>query len=61
MEIVAQDLGDIYPRKVMYYPETGRMRVKRLRTLHNNTLYEREKAYQHELEVQPDSGDIELF
>lgn len=61
LDIVVQDLGDIYPRKVMYFPATGRLRVKRLRSLHNETLIQREQAYQRELEVQPDSGGVELF
>jgi chemotaxis protein CheD len=61
LSILSQDLGDVYPRKVMYFPDSGRLRVKRLRSLHNETLLEREKSYQHELEVQPDSGGVELF
>lgn len=61
LDIVVQDLGDIYPRKVMYFPATGRLRVKRLRSLHNETLIQREQAYQSELDVQPDSGGVELF
>ena len=61
LEAISEDLGDIYPRKVLYYPATGRLRIKRLRTLHNETLIQREQAYQHELEEQPDSGGVELF
>ncbi|NOQ81565.1 MAG: chemoreceptor glutamine deamidase CheD [Methylophaga sp.] len=61
IDVSAQDLGKNYPRKVLYYPETGRMRVKKLQPLHNDTLLQREQAYQHELDVQPDSGGIELF
>jgi len=61
LDVMVQDLGDIYPRKVMYYPATGRLRVKRLRSMHNETLIQREQEYQHELDVQPDSGGIELF
>jgi len=61
LDVIVQDLGDIYPRKVIYYPATGRLRVKKLRSLHNETLIQREQAYQHELDVQPDSGGIELF
>jgi len=61
LNVLSQDLGDVYPRKVLYFPESGRMLVKRLRSLHNETLLEREKSYQHELEVQPDSGGVELF
>lgn len=61
LSILSQDLGDVYPRKVLYYPDSGRMLVKRLGSLHNETLLEREKFYQHELEIQPDSGGVELF
>jgi chemotaxis protein CheD len=60
--VVANDLGSDNPRKVMYYPDTGRMRVKKLESIHNQTLIQREESYRHELDVQPDSGgDIELF
>jgi chemotaxis protein CheD len=61
LKITSQDLGDIYPRKVNYFPATGRVRVKKLRHLHNDTIARREKDYQHELEVKPVEGDIELF
>jgi len=61
LDVFVQDLGDVHPRKVLYYPDSGRLRVKRLRSLHNETLVEREKSYQQELEVQPDSGGVELF
>lgn len=61
IEILAQDLGDIYPRKVMYYPSSGRLRVKKLRSLHNDTLIVREESYVHELESAPVAGDVELF
>lgn len=61
IDVVIQDLGDIYPRKVLYWPTTGRLRVMRLKTLHNNTVVEREESYLHELVVQPDSGSVELF
>lgn len=28
LEVTSSDLGDVYPRKVVYYPETGRVQVK---------------------------------
>lgn len=59
--VISQDLGDIYPRKVMYYPSTGRLRVKKLRSLHNDTLILREENYVQELEAGPVAGDVELF
>lgn len=61
LPLTAEDLGDIYPRKVLYYPITGVMRVKKLRRLHNDTVIRREQAYRAELETQPDAGDVELF
>lgn len=61
LTLKAEDLGDVYPRKVLYYPITGVMRVKKLRRLHNDTLIQREQTYRAELEAQPDTGDIELF
>ena len=37
------------------------VRVKKLRTLHNNTVVEREQQYRNDLAQEPVSGDIELF
>ncbi len=61
LPLLAKDLGGDYPRKVMYFPATGKMKVKKLKSMHNETLIHREQEYQHELDVQPDSGGVELF
>lgn len=61
LELVGEDVGDIYPRKVMYNPMTGKVRVKKLESLHNDTIVRREQEYQTQLEVEPDAGEIELF
>ena len=61
LEVAAEDLGDIYPRKVCYIPATGKLRVKRLRTMHNDTITQREEAYQQDLRNQAPHGDVELF
>lgn len=60
-KIVAEDLGDIYPRKVIYDPISGKVQVKKLRKLHNDTISRRELGYRHDIEQQPVAGDIELF
>lgn len=60
-KVVAEDMGDIYPRKVVYYPMTGRVQVKKLRNIHNDTIIKRESGYKQQLEQQPVAGDIELF
>lgn len=59
--IAAEDLLDIYPRKVYFFPQTGRVLVKKLVRLHNDTLIRREKEYAARLSEDPVAGDIELF
>lgn len=59
--VVSEDVGDIYPRKVRYFPRTGKLQIKKLRSLHNQTIIKREDDYQAELNKQPVAGDIELF
>lgn len=61
LRVTAEDVGDVFPRMVVYFPATGRVRVKRLRSLHNNTIVEQETRYLHAIEEKPVSGDIELF
>ena len=59
--VVAEDVGDIFPRKVIYFPESGRARVKKLKTMHNSTVLTRETQYRKEIEQAPAETDIELF
>ena len=61
IQVVAEDLLDIYPRKVYYFPVTGRVMVKKLKSLHNATLFDREMEYSMRIKKSPVSGDIDLF
>lgn len=61
LKLVAEDTGDIFPRKVMYFPASGVARVKRLRHMHNDTIVRRELDYREELVQQPAAGEVELF
>ncbi len=61
LHLAGEDVGDIFPRKVYYDPESGRVRVKKLRAVRNDTIFEREARYRHELQVRPITGDVELF
>jgi len=61
LSLVAEDLGDIYPRKVHYFPQSGKILMKKLRSLHNNTVVERETSYLDRLESKPVEGEIDLF
>ncbi|NOU22622.1 MAG: chemoreceptor glutamine deamidase CheD [Methyloglobulus sp.] len=57
----AQDLGDIYPRKVVYSPKTGKVNMKKIQDLHNDTIIQRERLYLNNLKNVPVAGDVELF
>lgn len=59
--IVAKDLLDSYPRKVYFFPQTGRVLVRKLHRVHNDTLFTREKEYRSRLAETKVEGDIELF
>ncbi|HEX5336807.1 MAG TPA: chemoreceptor glutamine deamidase CheD [Gallionella sp.] len=61
LKVVAEDVGDVYPRMVVYFPATGKVRVKRLRSLHSNIIVAEETRYLSAIENQPVGGDIELF
>lgn len=61
LKVTSEDVGDTFPRMVVYFPATGKVRVKRLRSLHNNTIVELETKYLHTIEDKPVSGGIELF
>lgn len=59
--LAAEDLLDVYPRKVYFFPGTGRVLVKKLVRMHNDTLIRREKEYAARLTEVPVAGEIELF
>jgi chemotaxis protein CheD len=51
----------VHPRKVYFFPSSGRVLVKKLMRMHNDTLVRREKEYEERLSEAPVAGDIELF
>jgi len=59
--VLAEDLNDIYPRKVYFFPRTGKVLVKKLVQVHNDTLERRELDYAKRLKVETVSGEIDLF
>jgi chemotaxis protein CheD len=61
IRVIAQDLRDIYPRKVYYFPSSGRVLVKKLKQVHNDTILQRETEYGSRLQTAEMGGDIELF
>jgi len=61
MKLLTHDLGGDTPRRVVYFPKTGRARLKRLPAVNSREVEAREREYLHSLEVEPVAGDIELF
>ena len=59
--LLGEDVGDIYPRKVIYIPSSGKALMKRLKHLHNDTIIKREDQYRSEITHQPITGSVELF
>jgi chemotaxis protein CheD len=61
IRIVAEDLNDVHPRKVYFFPRTGKVLVKKLKQLNNYTLVKREQAYASRLKNTMASGDVDPF
>jgi chemotaxis protein CheD len=61
IQVAARDLLDDCARKIYYFPATGRVLVKKLRQLHNDTVVAREQDYSRRLMLVDLSGEVELF
>ncbi len=59
--VVAQDLGDVHPRKVCFFVQSGRTLVKRLPAARNDGIVDAERALYGRLARPPASGGVELF
>ncbi len=60
-KVLGEDLGDIFPRRVVYFPQTGRIRVRKLSTGRDDTLAARERQYLQQLDTKPVENEVELF
>ena len=60
-KVLGEDLGDVFARKVVYFPESGRIRVRKLNAHSDRSLAQRERQYLTELDTKPEEGDVELF
>ncbi|MCB9723432.1 MAG: chemoreceptor glutamine deamidase CheD [Spirochaetaceae bacterium] len=62
LDAIVEDLGGRNPRKVLYFAKTGKLRVLKIRELHNDTLQRREQTYEARLKTSgSQGGDVELF
>lgn len=63
LKVQASDVGDIFARKVLYFPDTGAVKVRRIRDLKNSTVLDRESRYRKEVAQEPPqaAGSVDLF
>jgi len=61
LQIVSEDLEGDFPRRVNYYPTTGKVMMRRLRRKEDMAVVEEEKIYKSRVSVKPVEGGIELF
>lgn len=60
--VKAKDVGGVHARKVYLFADTGKVLVKSITQLHNDTVLDREQAYAQQIARQKiAAGGIELF
>ncbi|MFZ5658035.1 MAG: chemoreceptor glutamine deamidase CheD [Pseudomonadota bacterium] len=59
--VLAQDLGDVHPRKVCFFANSGRALVRRLPITRDEEIVRAERALYGRLTRAPVSGSVELF
>lgn len=61
--VASSNLGDVFPRKVYYFTDSGRVLMKKIERIKNRTIYDRETEYQQHLrqEQEEQQSDVTLF
>ncbi|MDR1310390.1 MAG: chemoreceptor glutamine deamidase CheD [Burkholderiaceae bacterium] len=61
IRVLAEDLEDFFPRKVYFFPTTGKVLVKKIKRINNNTIANREQDYASRLAKDTGGGSVDLF
>ena len=59
--VVARDLLDVYARKLHFFPDTGKVQLKKLHILPNDTVQQREREYMSRLVEKTGGGEFDNF
>lgn len=59
--IAAEDLGGTQPRKLIYFPASGRARLRKLRPVESRIISHHEQLYLASISRQAAGGEVELF
>lgn len=60
IRVTSQDLLDVHPRRVVFFPTTGRALCRKLAKT-DNALVAQEQKYKSSITTKPVAGDVELF
>jgi len=60
IRVTSQDLLDVYPRRVVFFPKTGRALCRKLASA-DRSLVVAEEKYTAKISQKPVAGDVELF
>jgi len=61
LPIAAHHLRGNLPRRVHYFPATGKVMLLELRRSEREEVVRSEDTYKHKIEVEPEAGSVELF
>ncbi|HWI78280.1 MAG TPA: chemoreceptor glutamine deamidase CheD [Ramlibacter sp.] len=61
IQVLAKDLQGVCPRKLYFFPDSGKVKVKRLHLPPNDPVQRREQEYLSKLSDSAGGGEIEIF
>ncbi len=61
LNLVKEDVGDRYPRKVIFHVKSGKVKVRKLKKVSNTTLVQRDTEYLQQLNSETVGGSVDLF
>ena len=60
IDVISQDLGDVWPRKVFYCTDSGRALVKRVPPLDTEEVKRQERDYESKLDKENTTEDCDV-
>jgi chemotaxis protein CheD len=62
LNMTAEDVGGDFPRRMAYFPTTGKVLLKKLRNIRSETIVQQETVYLANLRREAaQGGEVELF
>lgn len=61
LAVATEDLGGDYPRRIHYYPDSGKVMMRKLRRREDMAVVEEERSFERSLSQKPVEGSIDLF